>query len=102
MILDNDLDQVPENGIFRTQKLFKESSIGIKTAGIQNGVFPSMELSNLLFKLLMDVLSSTDESHWAKSSSMTFQNINASLNYIWMTLKIHAYFMNFSLWEGLG
>ena len=63
MILDNDLDQVPENGIVRTKKLFKESSIGIKTAGIQNGVFPSMELSNLLFKLLMDVLSSTDESH---------------------------------------
>ena len=97
MILDNDLDQVPENSIFWTKKLLKESCIGIKTAGIQNGIFPSMELSNLLFKLLMDVLSATNEPNWAKSSSMTFQNINASLNYIWMTLKIHTQLMIFSL-----
>ena len=97
MILVNELDQVPENGIFRTQELFKESCIGIKAAGIQNGVLPAMEFCNLLFKLLMDVLSATNEPNWAKSSSMTFQNINASLNYIWMTLKIHTQLMIFSL-----
>ena len=44
------------NGIISGQQRFKKASIGIKAAGIQDRLFPAMELGNLGLQLLVNVL----------------------------------------------
>mmetsp|Transcript_17043 Transcript_17043/g.37548 ORF Transcript_17043/g.37548 Transcript_17043/m.37548 type:complete len:222 (-) Transcript_17043:266-931(-) len=53
---------VRENCIFVSQDGLEKACIGIKTGGLEDGVFCLVETANLVFKLFMDCLGPADES----------------------------------------
>ena len=47
------VELVRKDGILRAQNLFEEPCIRVEAAGVQNGVLATVELSNLLFEVLI-------------------------------------------------
>lgn len=47
---------IGQQRIFWTEKSLKESSVGIKTAAVENSIFSTVESRDLLLQLFVDVL----------------------------------------------
>lgn len=50
------VELVAEQSIILCQQSLKQTSVGVKAAGIENGVLPAMETRYLLLQLLVDIL----------------------------------------------
>ena len=57
------IELIRDDCIFSSECGFEEASIGVESTWIQDGVLQFMEVGNLTFKLLMNVLSATDKAH---------------------------------------
>ncbi len=61
---------VGDNGVFCAQQRFKQAAVGIKTGGIQNGVFHTEEACQLLLQRFVAVLGTADETHRRHAETM--------------------------------
>ena len=54
---------VGDNGVFRPEQRFKQAAVGVKAGGVEDRVFHTEEIGQLLLQLLMRVLGTADEAH---------------------------------------
>ena len=54
---------IGNNGILFTQQGLKNTTVGIKTGCIQNGIFSAEKPGNFFFQLFMQVSCTTDKPH---------------------------------------
>ena len=57
------VELVRKHGILFSKHHLKQTSIGVKAAGIQNGIVPAMERCYLSLQLLVNVLKHTQSTH---------------------------------------
>lgn len=94
--------------VVRCEYDFENTSVGIETRSIQNGVLATMEFRQFLFELLqlpyhinevlstqsldvswylMNILRATNKSNRTQARSVSIQNVFAVFNHIWMALR---------------
>ena len=69
------VELIRDDGVFSTENALKYSSIGVKAARVENGVFSAMELADLLLQLLVDVLGPADESYGRHPKPVTLHHL---------------------------
>ena len=57
------VERVGDNRIFFGQQRFEESSVGIKTSGIEDGIFRAEEIGDDAFQLFVRVLRTADKTY---------------------------------------
>ena len=64
----------------RSTNLFEQTSIGVKTRRVEDGVLPPVELGYLVLQLLVDVLGPADEPHGGHSGSVSSESLYCGLH----------------------
>ncbi|SPX45653.1 Uncharacterised protein [Klebsiella pneumoniae] len=54
---------VGDNGVFRAEQRFKQAAVGVETGGVEDRVFHTEEIGQLLLQLLMRILGAADEAY---------------------------------------
>ena len=57
------VQRIGDDGIFFGQQRFKQTTIGIKTCGIKDGIFGAEEIGDNPFELFVGILRTTDETY---------------------------------------
>ena len=79
--------RIADNSVLLIKKRFKYTAIGIKSSGIQNGIFRAQETGYFLFQLFVYILCATDKAHTAHAISMRVNSFVRSFNYFGMGRK---------------
>ena len=68
------IELVADDGAFGIEQGFKETSVGIETRGVEDGVVVPQEGGYLVLELLVDVLGSADEPHGGHTVAVFLQS----------------------------
>ena len=63
------VERVGDDSVFSGQQRLEDSAVGVETRGVKNGVFSLEEFRDGFLKLLVEILSATDEAHGAHSKA---------------------------------
>ena len=54
---------VGDNGVFRAEQRFKQAAVGVEAGGVEDRVFHTEEIRQLLLQLLVRILGAADEAY---------------------------------------
>ena len=74
------VESIGDDGILVGQQGLENTTVGIETGGIQDGIFCAEELGNLLLQLLVEVLTAADEAYAGHAKATLVHTFLGSLD----------------------